>query len=256
VEDVAYASRITRDSEGREMVVDEARIRRMKEEVETALSEIGKLNIKREASESTLATITKNFKDGSIEKSTFEGLREKYEGEAKKLSSEIKKLEVELREKEEVLSRYGEDTVEQLIEIAEDVVRGIVEVMTDWRNVQLYRALKEEGKEPAECSAKELEYDKLRGLMEDPQRFGESEFPSVKNRCMDIDSKITGSMKELTISPVSGLWEVGNSALKRSFNESGLKKAFLVAMADIVACYSGDMLENPAIVERLRSSIF
>ena len=141
--------------------------------------------------------------------------------------------------------------MDTLIEIVEEVCTDICEVMTDWRNIDLYKASVELPK--ADCDAGDIgtELDIVE-LINEPGRFADMNRASVESKISRVDNIITDRMNELTVIPVSRLWGISRDLLAGDLK--GRKKAFGIVIADILGSYVEDMLEDPVIVERLKFS--
>ncbi|MEA1944988.1 MAG: hypothetical protein U9N07_06630 [Euryarchaeota archaeon] len=92
--------------------------------------------------------------------------------------------------------------------------------------------------------------DQLNALISDPVSFVDSSH--LEEELWEMDSEITGKMGELMIIPISGLWKVSKSIFDDSSDESGIKRAFLILISEILLEKIREMIKNPEIVRRLQ----
>ncbi len=92
--------------------------------------------------------------------------------------------------------------------------------------------------------------DKLDALISDPVSFIDSS--RLEEELWEIDSEITGKMGELMIIPISGLWKVSKNIFDDASGESGIKRAFLILISEIILERTREMMKNPEIVRRLQ----
>jgi PQQ-like domain len=153
-------------------------------------------------------------------------------------------------------AEYG-SIMDTLIEIVEEVCVDISDIITDWKNVDLFKASMKLPK--GDCDAEEIETGlDITGMIDDPAHFVDMNLASVESKISLVDRTITDRMNELTVMPVSGLWGISRGLVSGNLGNlgglKGHKRAFGIVMADILSSYVEDMLENPMIVDRLKFS--
>ncbi len=139
--------------------------------------------------------------------------------------------------------------IDSFIEVGAMTCNGLLDVMTDWRNIKLYQAASE--LEKTECNAKELQVDALHAVFASP----ESLRLEIESRLSTLDSKMMEHMNKLTIIPVSTLWQVSKELLRESSTASGHRKLAMLFFANVLTRYTNDMFESEEIVKRLKFAL-
>jgi hypothetical protein len=151
--------------------------------------------------------------------------------------------------------RYRE-VIDSLTKALEFACGEMSKLMTDWKNIKLYRAAMDLGLED-DCAAPDLNLDdRIKELIKDPEQFIEANRTSLRSKLVDVDADITGKMETLTMLPVSGLWEISKRLLESAPEKPGVEKAVFIFMADVIVDYAEKMMKNERILERLEFSIF
>lgn len=159
------------------------------------------------------------------------------------------------------------EALNQMIEVANNVCREITEVMLSEKNIDLYAAIE---KSPSFASSPLSQFafdldksisiydDMIRHLISDPEVFSSAGYGETQKKMVAIDEEITVKMRDFTTVPVSGIWRISKQLLKSADAEieSGLKKAVLIFMADLLLDYARRMFEIPEIMDRLRLKPF
>ncbi|MFQ6105960.1 MAG: carboxypeptidase-like regulatory domain-containing protein, partial [Candidatus Hydrothermarchaeaceae archaeon] len=147
---------------------------------------------------------------------------------------------------------YGA-TTDYFADVALDICIRLSELMTDWKNVQLYRRA---GAGREECPAGDfIDERAVDEAGREPRGFVDANYPRLKERLAEVDSTITSRIKDLTIMPVSGIWRIAEQLFIKAAEEEGSKKAFLMVLADAMLSYAEEMFENQMILARLRYTI-
>lgn len=134
------------------------------------------------------------------------------------------------------LSALGEDSGD-IVEVSERLVRDIVEVAEDWRNISLF----EKGGEVEQEECLPLEFDASQLLLRAEER-------GVKEKLEVVDTKINNKLGELTIYPLSHLWQIARELFESK------NRVSLVFSLYTLECIE-EMLQNESIAERLKRSI-
>jgi hypothetical protein len=142
-----------------------------------------------------------------------------------------------------------EELLDSFVEAGSVTCSGLQDVISDWRNVKLYQVASE--LEKSECGAKEVRVEALHALLASPESLRHQ----IENRLSELDKKMMERMNELTIIPVSTLWQVSKELLRESLTASGYRKLATLFFANVLIDYTGDMLENEEIVKRLKFAI-
>jgi len=181
--------------------------------------------------------------------------------EAKEPSPEVKDKATKLREKLDFqyskvshldtcfppyLERVGENILEggerlssrgyrsrDINRHAEKVVHRIIDSLSDWRNVALFEQSK--GVEGEVCTPPQF---RVTGVKEE----------EVKEKLEEQDSNINKKLGELTIYPLSQLWETAEELFD---TRDPVALAFSLYLLEVVE----DMLKNRKVVSRLRGSL-
>jgi hypothetical protein len=142
-----------------------------------------------------------------------------------------------------------EEILDSFVEAGAVTSSGLREVISDWRNVKLYQAASE--LEKSQCDAKAVEVKKLRASLTNPEALRHE----IERRLSELDKKMMDHMNELTIIPVSTLWQVSKDLLRESLAASGYRKLALLFFANILTEYTDNMLEDAEIIKRLKFAI-
>jgi hypothetical protein len=141
------------------------------------------------------------------------------------------------------------ELLDSFIEAGSITCKGLRDVISDWRNLKLYQAASE--LENAQCNAKEVEVEKLRASLNNPEALRHE----IERRLTELDKKMMDHMNELTIIPVSTLWQVSKDLLRESLAASGYRRLSMLFFANVLTEYTDNMLENEEIVKRLKFAI-
>ena len=141
------------------------------------------------------------------------------------------------------------ELLDSFIEVGLIACEGLRDVISDWRNIKLYQAAS--GLENTRCSAKEVGVEKLRASLTNPEALRHE----IERRLTELDKKMMDHMNELTIIPVSTLWQVSKDLMRESIAASGFRKLAMLFFASILTEYTDNMLENEEIVKRLKFAI-
>lgn len=139
--------------------------------------------------------------------------------------------------------------IDSFVEVGAITCDGLLEVITDWRNVKLYQAASE--LEKTECDAKSVEIEALHMVFANPDSLKRE----IESRLGALDSKMMDHMNKLTIIPVSTLWQVSKELFRESSSASGYRKLAMLFFANVLISYTNDMLENEEIVKRLKFAL-
>ena len=142
-----------------------------------------------------------------------------------------------------------EELLDSFIEAGSIACKGLRDVISDWRNLKLYQSASK--LENAQCSAKEVDAEKLRASLTNPEALRHE----IERRLTELDKKMMDHMNELTIIPVSTLWQVSKDLLRESLTTTGYKKLAMLFFANTLTEYTDNMLENEEIIERLKLAI-
>jgi hypothetical protein len=139
--------------------------------------------------------------------------------------------------------------IDSFVEVGSMTCNGLLDVMTDWRNVKLYQAASE--LEKTECDAKEVKIEALHAIFTNPESIGRE----IESRLSTLDNRMMEHMSKLTIIPVSTLWQVSKELLSESSTASGYRKLATLFFANVLTSYTNDMFEKEEIVKRLEFSL-
>ncbi len=142
------------------------------------------------------------------------------------------------------------------LELAEEVCSDLREVITDWRNVEIYKASRD--LRTNECKAGEFGYEiakQLASITSDPEGYSKGNFAYAKNRLIDVDKVLSGKIGELTILPITGLWNISRKLMDDAAVSGGYRGALCIAMALRILKYAEEMMEKPSILDRLKRTI-
>jgi len=139
--------------------------------------------------------------------------------------------------------------IDSFVEVGSMTCNGLLDVMTDWRNVKLYQAASE--LEKTECDAKEVKIEALHAIFTSPESLGRE----IESRLSTLDNRMMEHMSKLTIIPVSTLWQVSKELLSESSTASGYRKLATLFFANVLTSHTNDMFEKEEIVKRLEFSL-
>jgi hypothetical protein len=142
-----------------------------------------------------------------------------------------------------------DELLDSFIEAGSIACNGIRDVISDWRNVKLYQAASK--LEKSECEAKEIDFEKLRASLTNPEGLRHE----IERRLTELDKKMMDQMNELTIIPVSTLWQVSKDLVRESLATSGYRKLSMLFFASVLTEYTDNMLEDEEILKRLKFAI-
>ncbi len=141
------------------------------------------------------------------------------------------------------------------LDLTERVCAELSEVMTDWKNVEIYKASRD--LKTNECKASDFggEISKhLASIVSDPEGYVGGNLALAKNRLMAVDKLLSGKIGELTILPLTGLWNISRVLLDEA-TSGGYRGALCIAMSLQMLRYAEEMTEKPSILDRLKKTI-
>lgn len=131
---------------------------------------------------------------------------------------------------------------------------GLEEVMTDWKNVALYKAASRLPNRTCVPERINLEESFIKMGM-DPGKFYSMEYSSTMNRLKNIDQLITSQIGRYTVNISMGIWKLARDLLYGIENMPPERAAVSLVIANLLLANIEKMLEDPHVQERLKLSI-
>jgi hypothetical protein len=147
--------------------------------------------------------------------------------------------------------KMREETLNKLVRYYLKICAEISEIIVDWRNVKIYRAASELEEKP--CEAHDI-LDRIEEL-EDLESLMGSRALTLEENLRAVDKTIMSKMGELTIIPVSSLWNIARILSEEAKEKQGVEKAVLVFLSYLLLDFTKGMLDNENTKARLKYAL-